>query len=59
MLLTKGRTIDQIDSFIDDILSHARNLEWSGISFNRVEWCKLRISMKVKINQFKEYFRNY
>jgi hypothetical protein len=32
---------------MDDILSQARVLEWGGVSFNRTEWVKLRISMKV------------
>ena len=57
MLITKSRTIDQIDSYIDDILSQAKNLEWAGMSFNRLEWCKLRISMKVKNKSNKnKYF---
>ena len=44
---SKSKSIDQISSYMDDILSQSRVLEWAGISFNRTEWVKIRISMKV------------
>jgi len=42
---------------MDDILSQSRILEWAGISFNKTEWVKIRMSMKVFINDdLKETF---
>jgi len=37
-------------------MSQARLLEWAGISFNKTEWYKISLAMKVsKVS----YFRNY
>lgn len=42
----KIKNPNQINNYMDDILSQANMLEWAGITFSEREWYKLRIAMK-------------
>jgi len=35
---------------MQDIMSQSRLLEWAGVSFNKTEWYKLSLAMKVIYN---------
>ena len=46
-LKKKTKTTDTLNSYMQDIMSQARLLEWAGISFNKTEWYKISLAMKV------------
>ena len=49
-LKKKTKTTDTLNNYMQDIMSQARLLEWAGISFNKTEWYKISLAMKVSIN---------
>ena len=49
---------EEINNYMDDILSQASILEWVGISFSKTEWYKIRIALKkLLIENNCEYIR--
>ena len=40
------KSIKKINNYMEDILAQSELLEWGGISFNEVEWYKIRTAMK-------------
>lgn len=42
----KGKSVETVDNYIEDILSLSRIMEWGGISFSKNEWFKIRLAMK-------------
>jgi radial spoke head protein 4A len=42
----KGKQLDTVDGYLEDILYLSRILEWGGISFSKNEWFKIRLAMK-------------
>ena len=41
--ITKTKTINH---YMEDLISQSKILEWAGITFNELEWYKIRIAMK-------------
>ena len=47
-----------ITNYMEDILSQSKIFEWAGITFNQMEWYKIRIAMKKILVENKcEYLR--
>ena len=47
-----------VTNYMDDILSQSKIFEWAGITFNPMEWYKIRIAMKKILVENKcEYLR--
>jgi len=44
----KQKNIAVTENYIQDIISQSKLLEWAGISFNKTEWYKISIAMKVR-----------
>ena len=54
----KVNKVQELNNFMDDIISQSQILEWAGISFNKVEWYKIRIALKTLLQKNDcEYIR--
>ena len=40
------KPIKQLNNYMEDIISQSELLEWGGISFNEIEWYKIRTAIK-------------
>ena len=54
----KIKKSEEVNHYMDDIMSQANIFEWAGITFNKTEWYKIRIAMKkLLIENNCEYIR--
>ena len=54
----KVKKSEEVNHYMDDIISQANIFEWAGITFNKTEWYKIRIAMKkLLIENNCEYIR--
>lgn len=44
----KNKTVDTAESYMLDVMNQSRLLEWAGVTFNKTEWYKISLAMKVK-----------